>query len=62
MWLPMSAWMATRTETIVQDPQLMNWLLLLLATNTVSFVVDLLDSAKYLSGERAPYYQWRLAT
>lgn len=61
MWIPMFAWMATRMDTISSDPQLSTWLLFLLATNTVSFVVDLVDTARYLSGERAPYYRWQQA-
>lgn len=61
MWIPMFAWMATRLDTISSDPQLSTWLMLLLATNTVSFVVDLIDTTRYLSGERAPYYRWHRA-
>ena len=61
MWIPMFAWMATRLDTISSDPQLSTWLMLLLATNTVSFVVDLIDTTRYLSGERAPYYRWHQA-
>ena len=59
MWIPMFAWMATRAEVISQDPQLQTWLMLLFATNLVSFIVDLIDSTRYISGERAPYYRWQ---
>ena len=61
LWLPMFAWMATRIETIAQDPQLYAWLIVLQATNAVSFVVDAIDFTRYLRGERAPYYKWQLA-
>ncbi|WP_170425270.1 hypothetical protein [Ruegeria arenilitoris] len=58
MWIPMFAWMAARMDTISLDPQLSTWLLLLLATNLVSFIVDVIDTVRYVSGERAPYYNW----
>jgi hypothetical protein len=60
LWIPMFAWLATRTETIAREPVLANWLLLLLATNMVSIVVDTIDAARFIRGERAPHYRWRL--
>jgi len=60
-WIPMFTWMATRLETIMQDPQLMIWLATLLATNVVCFVVDLIDAYRFVKGERAPHYTWELA-
>jgi hypothetical protein len=32
LWIPMFAWMATRRDTIVNEPALASWLLLLFAT------------------------------
>jgi hypothetical protein len=61
LWVPMFAWMATRIDTIVAEPVLADWLLLLFATNMVSLVVDAIDTARFLHGERAPYYRWNLA-
>lgn len=61
MWIPMFAWMATRLDTIAQDPDLFAWLALLLATNTVSFIVDTIDSYRFFNGEREPYYHWAKA-
>lgn len=61
MWIPMFAWMATRLDTIAQDPQLATWLVVLLATNAVSFVIDASDATRYLRGERSPYYNWQKA-
>jgi hypothetical protein len=58
LWLPMFAWMATRIDTIMGDPGLANWLVLLFATNMVSIVVDTIDAVRFLRGERAPYYRW----
>lgn len=61
MWIPMFAWMGTRIETISQDPHLATWLAILLATNIVSLIVDLVDATRYLRGERDPYYKWQTA-
>jgi hypothetical protein len=61
LWLPMFAWMATRADTIADDPALANWLVLLFATNMVSLVVDAIDAVRFLRGERTPHYRWNLA-
>jgi hypothetical protein len=61
LWLPMFAWMATRAEIIARDPALMIWLLLLVATNAVSLVIDTADAVRFVRGERAPHYRWRYA-
>lgn len=58
LWLPMFAWFATRTDSIAQDPALAAWLLVLVATNTSSLVVDTIDAIRFLRGERAPHYSW----
>jgi hypothetical protein len=58
LWFPMFAWMATRIDTIVGDPALADWLLLLFVTNAVSIVVDTIDAVRFLRGERAPHYRW----
>ncbi len=58
LWIPMFAWMATRTDTIQIDPLLASWLLVLLATNLVSLIVDASDVTRYLRGERSPHYRW----
>ena len=60
LWVPMFAWMATRLDTITNEPGLANWLLLLFVTNLVSMVVDAIDAIRFLRGERAPYYRWHL--
>ena len=61
MWIPMFAWMGARLEMISQDPDLLTWLTVLLATNAVSFVIDVIDSYRFFNGERAPYYHWARA-
>ena len=61
LWIPMFAWMATRLDTITADPALANWLLVLLVTNLISMAVDTSDAVRFLRGERAPHYRWKLA-
>lgn len=61
MWVPMFAWFATRAGSIASDPGLAHWIVLLLATNTVSLIVDAVDSIRFLRGERAPHYRWARA-
>ncbi len=61
LWVPMFAWMATRIDTIIGEPALAAWLLVLFATNMVSLVVDTIDAVRFLRGERAPHYRWNLA-
>jgi hypothetical protein len=61
MWVPLFAWMATRLDAITNEPGLANWLMLLLVTNLVSLVVDTNDCIRFLLGERAPHYYWKLA-
>lgn len=58
MWLPMFAWMATRTDEIAEHPDLQNWIIVLAITNAVSFVVDMTDMTRFIRGERAPHYSW----
>jgi hypothetical protein len=58
LWIPMFAWMGTRIDTIMDEPALANWLVLLFATNMVSLVVDTIDAVRFLRGERAPHYRW----
>lgn len=59
LWMPMFAWMATRADTIRTDPELAVWILVLFATNLVSFVIDLAEAARFVRGERAPHYHWK---
>jgi hypothetical protein len=61
LWVPLFGWMATRLETITSGSSLANWILLLFVTNLVSTVVDMIDAVRFIRGERAPYYRWKLS-
>jgi hypothetical protein len=58
LWLPMFAWFATRADSIAQNPALADWLLVLVATNMTSLVVDTIDGIRFWRGERSPHYSW----
>lgn len=59
-WVPMLIWFAFNLPERSQEPALFGWVVLLMICNTVSLVIDASDVARYLSGERAPHYTWRL--
>ena len=58
LWLPMFGWMAFRLEAIAADPALSLWLMVLLATNILSLIIDTTDVARFINGERTPHYAW----
>jgi hypothetical protein len=57
-WIPMFAWLSMRLDHILLNHPLAMWLAILLATNTVSLVIDTVDVARFLRGERRPHYHW----
>jgi hypothetical protein len=59
LWVPMLAWMALRLDTIPKDEAVFrSWLVTLVATNATSLIIDAWDAARFLRGERRPYYVW----
>lgn len=58
LWLPMFWWFASRIDSIAQHDALSSWLLVLIATNLVSLVIDISDNLRYLRGERQAHYHW----
>lgn len=59
MWLPMFAWFATRIDEILMDSGLVDWIVVLAATNAISLIVDLLEAGRFYKGDRAPHYHWK---
>lgn len=57
-WIPMFAWIATRSDAIAAHPDLNSWIMVLAATNAVSFMIDSTDVFRFIRGERAPHYSW----
>lgn len=58
LWIPMFTWMATRTDEIAAHADLQTWIIVLAATNAVSFAIDFIDVTRFAKGERAPHYRW----
>jgi hypothetical protein len=59
LWVPMLAWMALRLETLpAGNSNYRVWLVLLIATNMVSLAIDAFDTARFVLGERRPFYAW----
>jgi hypothetical protein len=59
LWVPMIAWMATRLGSVPpQESAFRNWLMVLIATNLLSLVIDVWDAARFVRGERSPHYTW----
>jgi hypothetical protein len=59
VWVPMMAWMALRLDAIPREESAFRvWIVVLIATNTISLVIDAWDATRFALGERQPYYVW----
>ena len=59
-WVPMFIWIASRLDNISNHADLQIWLTVLFVTNLVSLLIDAADVTRYVNGERAPHYSWKL--
>ena len=55
-WIPMLVGFALHLPDRSQEPWLYVWVLSLLACNTLSLVIDTIDVARFVAGERNPHY------
>ena len=58
LWIPMLMWIVMDFPKLELGSLLRHWLLLLIVVNTISLVIDCIDVARYIRGERAPHYSW----
>jgi hypothetical protein len=59
IWVPMLAWMVMRLHTVAEGETAFHlWLIMLIATNTVSLAIDAWDAMRFVRGERQPHYVW----
>ena len=59
VWIPMLTWMVLRLDTLPKEETGFRvWLVMLIATNAVSLVIDAWDATRFVLGERRPYYAW----
>ena len=59
LWVPMLMWIALRLDTLPKEETAFHgWLIMLIATNAVSLVIDAWDATRFVLGERRPHYVW----
>ena len=59
LWVPMLMWIALRLDTLPKEDTAFHvWLIMLIATNAVSLVIDAWDAVRFVLGERRPSYVW----
>lgn len=54
-WIPLLGWLWMRLPAIPMDTLFGEWILSVMVLNFISLVIDAIDVARYLLGERAPY-------
>ena len=59
LWIPMLTWMALRLDSLPKGETAFHvWLVMLIATNTISLAIDAWDATRFALGERRPHYVW----
>jgi hypothetical protein len=59
LWIPMLTWIVLRLDMLPKEQTGFHvWLVLLVATNALSLVLDAWDATRFVLGERRPYYVW----
>jgi hypothetical protein len=59
LWVPMLAWIASRIPTFPsEETQFRAWAVTLIVTNAICLMIDTWDAARFVAGERKPYYVW----
>jgi hypothetical protein len=56
VWIPMLIWLLFRLDHIPEGTLFHGWLIALIAMNTVSLLIDIIDLVRYLRGDRAPRF------
>ncbi len=57
LWVPLLYWLWTRLDQIPADDVFGIWVRLLMALNAISLVIDVIDVARYVGGDRAETVQ-----
>ncbi len=52
VWIPMLIWLVFRLDHIPGGTLFYNWILILVAMDTVSLLMDIVDLVRYLRGDR----------
>ena len=57
LWVPMVLWLWMRlNQTPPLDNTFKYWLMIVIAMNAISLVIDGIDVIRYIKGDRVPYY------
>jgi len=56
VWIPMLIWLVFRLDHIQEGTLFYGWLLTLIAMDTVSLLIDIVDLVHYLRGDRTPRF------
>jgi len=56
VWIPMLIWLGFRMDSIPAGTLFHGWLLIMMAMNTVSLLLDIVDFVRYLRGDRTPRF------
>jgi predicted membrane-bound dolichyl-phosphate-mannose-protein mannosyltransferase len=56
VWIPMLIWLVFRLDHILGGTLFYRWLLTLIAVDTVSLLIDIVDLVRYLRGDRIPRF------
>ena len=56
VWIPMLIWLVFRLDRILEGTLFYGWLLTLIAMDTVSILIDIVDLVRYLRGDRTPRF------
>ena len=59
IWVPMLAWIASRIPALpAEESAFRAWAVTLIATNAICLMIDFWDAARFVVGDRKPYYVW----
>ena len=56
VWIPMLIWLLLRLDHIPGGTLFHGWILTLIAMDTVSLLIDVVDFVRYLRGDRTPRF------
>jgi len=56
VWIPMLIWLVFRLGHILEGTLFCGWLLTLIAIDTLSLLIDIVDLVRYLRGDHTPRY------
>ena len=63
LWVPMVPWLWMRLDqTPPLDSTFEYWLMIVIVMNTLSLVLDVVDTIRYIKGDRVPYYTFNQNT